>query len=152
MTESKIEITERLRRTGQWPEASRFKDTAMRDFRAKGLPRAEATQAAWEAMAKAYPPPAEPEPEPDAEEETDAPDDDLFGWLGDAGGHEVDKWQREHNVTLTDEARIGLGALIGYCWMMGLLGYCPGPLYRQQVEATRWCVRPRPAEPSPVGS
>jgi hypothetical protein len=56
MTESKIEIVERLRREGRWPEASLFKDTAVKDFRSKGVGRAEATQAAWEAMATAYPP------------------------------------------------------------------------------------------------
>ena len=36
MTESKIELTERLRREGRWEEASRFKDTAVRDLREKG--------------------------------------------------------------------------------------------------------------------
>ncbi|MCX7429147.1 MAG: hypothetical protein NTW96_26415 [Planctomycetia bacterium] len=54
MTESKIALTERLRREGRWEEASRFKDT--RDFRAKGLKRSEAGPAAWEAMATAFPP------------------------------------------------------------------------------------------------
>ena len=29
MTESKIKIVERLRREGRWPEASKFKDTAL---------------------------------------------------------------------------------------------------------------------------
>jgi hypothetical protein len=56
MTESKIELTERLRREGRWSEASRFKDTALKEFRAKGMKRDEASDAAWEAMATAYPP------------------------------------------------------------------------------------------------
>ena len=56
MTESKIELTERLRREGRWPEAMKFKDTALRDFRCKGMKRDEAAQAAWEATATAYPP------------------------------------------------------------------------------------------------
>lgn len=56
MTESKIELTERLRRDGRWSEASRFKDTALRDFRDKGMKRSEASDAAWEAMATAFPP------------------------------------------------------------------------------------------------
>ena len=30
MNESKIELTERLRREGRWPEASKFKDEALR--------------------------------------------------------------------------------------------------------------------------
>jgi hypothetical protein len=56
VTESKIELTERLRREGRWEEALKFKDTALRDFRSKGMKRSEASDAAWEAMATAYPP------------------------------------------------------------------------------------------------
>jgi len=56
MNESKIALTERLRREGRWAEASKFKDTALADFRAKGMKRDEASEAAWEAMEKAYPP------------------------------------------------------------------------------------------------
>ena len=56
MNESRIELTERLRREGRWSEASKFKDTALADFRAKGMKRNEAGAAAWEAMAEAYPP------------------------------------------------------------------------------------------------
>ena len=56
MNESKIEMTERLRRENRWSEASKFKDTALADFRAKGMGRQEAVEAAWEAMAEAYPP------------------------------------------------------------------------------------------------
>ena len=55
MNESKIELTERLRREGRWAEAAKFKETARADFRAKGAKRAEAVEAAWEAMAEAYP-------------------------------------------------------------------------------------------------
>ncbi len=60
MTESKIELTERLRRENRWGEATRFKDTAVKDFRDKGMKRPEAAEAAWEAMAKAFPPLAVP--------------------------------------------------------------------------------------------
>ncbi len=56
MNESKAELTDRLRREGRWSEASKFKDTALADFRAKGMKRDEAGDAAWEAMAEAYPP------------------------------------------------------------------------------------------------
>ena len=56
MTESKIELTERLRSEGRWPEASKFKDTAQRAFRDKGMKRSEAPDAAWQAMATAFPP------------------------------------------------------------------------------------------------
>ncbi|MEI8213729.1 MAG: hypothetical protein WCI02_16395 [Planctomycetota bacterium] len=56
MNESKIELTERLRREGRWAEASKFKDNALSEFRAKGLKRDEASKAAWEAMEQAFPP------------------------------------------------------------------------------------------------
>ena len=56
MNESKVELTDRLRREGRWSEASKLKDTALADFRAKGMKRDEAGAAAWEAMAEAYPP------------------------------------------------------------------------------------------------
>jgi hypothetical protein len=56
MNESKIELVERLRHEGRWEEASKFKDTALADFRAKGMTRQEAADAAWDATAEAYPP------------------------------------------------------------------------------------------------
>jgi hypothetical protein len=56
MNESKVELMDRLRREGRWAEASKLKDTALADFRAKGMKRDEAAAAAWEAMAEAYPP------------------------------------------------------------------------------------------------
>ncbi len=56
MNESKIALTERLRREGNWSAASKFKDGALRDFRAKGMKRDEASDAAWKAMEQAYPP------------------------------------------------------------------------------------------------
>ncbi len=56
MTESKIVATERLRREGRWEEASRFKDSALRESKAKGLKRTEASEAAWNAMLEKYPP------------------------------------------------------------------------------------------------
>jgi hypothetical protein len=43
--------------------ASKFKDTALADFRANGMKRNEAAEAAWEAMAKAYPPLADDTPQ-----------------------------------------------------------------------------------------
>lgn len=56
MNESKIELTERLRREGRWAEASKFKDTVLAQCREKGFKRDEASQAAWEAMEQAFPP------------------------------------------------------------------------------------------------
>ncbi len=56
MIESKIGLTERLRREGRWGEASKFKDDALSAFRAKGMKRDEASEAAWDAMEQAFPP------------------------------------------------------------------------------------------------
>jgi len=56
VNESKIALTERLRREGRWDAASKFKDDALRDFRGKGMKRDEASEAAWEAMEQAFPP------------------------------------------------------------------------------------------------
>jgi hypothetical protein len=71
MTESKIELTERLRREGRWAEASKFKDTALKEFRSKGMKRAEAAEEAWQAMANAFPP--QPVAECPADSGTKAP-------------------------------------------------------------------------------
>lgn len=81
MKESKIELTERLRREGRWEEASRFKDDTVKRLRGEGTKRAEAADAAWDAMAEKYPPlpPAEPKcPEPPPEVETDDSDLDVL--------------------------------------------------------------------------
>ena len=56
MIESKIVLTERLRREGRWGEASKFKDEALKELRSKGMKRDEASEAAWDAMAQAFPP------------------------------------------------------------------------------------------------
>jgi len=56
MEESKIELTERLRRENRWAEASQFKDEMVRTFRSKGMKRAEAGEEAWRRMAEKYPP------------------------------------------------------------------------------------------------
>ena len=56
MNESKIELTERLRKEGFWAEASKRKDDKVKEFRAEGLSRREAGQKAWEWLAIEYPP------------------------------------------------------------------------------------------------
>lgn len=61
MKESRIEATPRLQREGRWAEASLFRDQVRSRLRAEGKTRAEANDAAWEAMTEAYPPlPEEP--------------------------------------------------------------------------------------------
>lgn len=56
MNESKIVLTERLRREGRWTEASKFKDTVLAECREKGFKRDQASEAAWDAMEQAFPP------------------------------------------------------------------------------------------------
>jgi len=77
MKESKIVVTERLRQEGRWEEASQYRDEVRRVLRSQGKPRAEAAEAAWDAMMAKYPPllAAEPisdapQPEPEPESET----------------------------------------------------------------------------------
>ena len=62
MNESKIELVERLRASGQWPEAVRRKDERVKALRAEGMKRAEAADEAWRWLAAEYPSPAPAEP------------------------------------------------------------------------------------------
>lgn len=54
--ESKVEATDRLRREGRWPEASKFREDTRQKLRAEGMPKAEVNEAAWLAMIQAFPP------------------------------------------------------------------------------------------------
>lgn len=72
MNESKIVVTERLRREGRWAEASKFKDAAAADFRASGMTRTEANEAAWNATAEKFPPSS-----PERAERGSGPQDDA---------------------------------------------------------------------------
>jgi len=62
MTESKIGLHDRLRRSGQWPEAAAWKNAKIKELRAGGMSRAEAKETAWRLLAEQYPP--EPDPGP----------------------------------------------------------------------------------------
>ena len=111
MNETKIELTERLRAEGRWAEASNFKETARADFRAKGMGRQEAVEAAWEAMAEAYPPlpvaavPADPgAPEAAATDASPIPWPDL-PTVGDFGD-EV-KWVHSQYIRIIEETPRG---------------------------------------------
>lgn len=60
MNESKVELTDRLRREGRWSEASQFKDQVLRGLREAGVKRNDAGDEAWRQMAEQFPPlPAE---------------------------------------------------------------------------------------------
>ncbi|NQT37596.1 MAG: hypothetical protein HQ581_08915 [Planctomycetes bacterium] len=100
MDESKIDLTERLRREGRWAEASKFKDETVKKLRKEGLKRAEAGEQAWRKMAEAYPPlpAAEPIPETAAEDEqaTDLAEDELTQLVCDAAEAEVERWQEKY--------------------------------------------------------
>ncbi len=58
MNESKIQLTERLRREGRWGEASKWKDERIKTLRAEGMKRNEASGQAWEELEQKYPPTA----------------------------------------------------------------------------------------------
>ena len=57
MSESKIDATHRLHKSGQWYEASIFRDAERKRFREQGMTRAEAGDAAWASMIQEYPSP-----------------------------------------------------------------------------------------------
>ena len=56
MTESKINATHRLQRDGRWPAFSKRRAELRAKFRAEGMPRAEATEKAWEVGLVEFPP------------------------------------------------------------------------------------------------
>src|ERR1035438_8900577 len=75
MNESKkVEVMQRLRADGTWDEANKFREVARLDFKSKGMSRDDAKNAAWDAMAAAFPPrPTTAKPSaPDAEGPTNA--------------------------------------------------------------------------------
>jgi hypothetical protein len=113
MTESKIELTERLRREGRWAEASRFKDVALKDFRDKGMKRDEAANAAWAAMAEAYPPlpvaegPADPAAGTPAAMTTDAPPIHWSDLPTEGDFDEEVRWVHQQYILIIEETPRG---------------------------------------------
>lgn len=111
--ESKIELTERLRREGRWTEASRLKDTALADFRAKGMKRDEAANAAWAAMAEAYPPlpvaegPADPAAGTPAAMTTDAPPIPWSDLPTEGDFDEEVRWVHQQYILIIEETPRG---------------------------------------------
>lgn len=66
MNESKISLTDRLRRENRWAEATQFKDAHAKQLRDSGERRGPAIEAAWTAMELQFPPLEIPEtPEED---------------------------------------------------------------------------------------
>lgn len=99
MRESKIELTERLRREGRWAEASKRKDEMVKLLRAEGMKRTEATEEAWRRLAVEYPPlPSTLEPEPGDDK------DDSEGVAVVLAGSSAlpDAWGELHETALFD--------------------------------------------------
>jgi hypothetical protein len=117
MNESKIDLTERLRREGRWAEASKYKDEVVKKLRASGLKRCEAGEQAWQEMAEAFP---QTPPKPGNNY------DMAMELLCSVAIEAVDGWKREYGITLPDDAEFELIAngLIHF-WSAGSLGELP---------------------------
>jgi len=114
MKESRIELTERLRREGRWQEASRFKDEMVRNQRAEGMKRREAGEQAWQKMAEAYPPMS---PEEVRRAEKERAIQKATALLDDTVRSSVEEWERKYGITLPEDARVGLMAYVEtYFW------------------------------------
>jgi hypothetical protein len=89
MKESKIHATDRLRREGRWDEASAYRDEHRRRLRTEGQPKAEASEAALEAMIEKFPPLVVEENEDDLVE-SDADEVDAAILSARFGGQRAD--------------------------------------------------------------
>jgi len=111
MNESKLELTERLRAEGRWDEAAKFRETARADFRSKGMKRAEAVEAAWEAMSEAFPPlpVAEAPADPGAPESapTHAPPVPWADLPTDADFADEVRWVHQQYIRIVEETPRG---------------------------------------------
>ena len=56
MTETKLELTNRLTEAGRWEEASKFRAECRERHKSAGKTKREANSLAWQEMAKEYPP------------------------------------------------------------------------------------------------
>jgi hypothetical protein len=116
----KLALMERLRAEGRWAEAEAFKNTAIKEFKAKGVENP--VEAGWEAMATAYPPPPIAEPAESAAEEGLI--DALLDRGGDRQTHDLTRdilWTYENlmNRQATPETAPGLGAWSLLQWARG---------------------------------
>lgn len=76
MNESKSTIYHRLQKSGQWDEASLFRDEVRKRLKSKGLKKADANEQAWEEMAAEYPAPGSAVPVGNS----DSAVDDGYDW------------------------------------------------------------------------
>ena len=152
--ESKIELTERLRREGRWEEASKRKDEMVKLLRAEGMKRTEAVEEAWRRLAVEYPPlphTAEPEPEhgdDEAEEKaagrvvgpTTLPA--AWGDLPESAPFEVEvEWVHQNRVLVVEERTGGaVPASLGASPQAGpkLRGGEPDGVCRDESQRASW--------------
>jgi hypothetical protein len=50
MSESKIQLNERLRHEGRWEEACLWEDAKIKELRAQGMKRSETQEEAWQLL------------------------------------------------------------------------------------------------------
>jgi hypothetical protein len=113
--ESRIELTDRLRREGRDEEASLYRNQVREQLRAEGKTRKEAMEGAWEATRLAFPPlptsvqvadmaaQTQVSSTVDEDDEDAVADEDwVIEWFSPLST--LARWQAKHGVSLTDEA------------------------------------------------
>ena len=122
MQESKIELTERLRRDGRWSEASKRKDEIVQQLRAEGMTRNAAGEEAWRRTGDEFPPllsTADPKVEPerlDAAEEQRVVGPTVlpvaWGELPDSAGFAAEvEWVHQNRVLVVEDRPAGKSIL-----------------------------------------
>jgi hypothetical protein len=113
VTENRSLLYDRLRAVGLWAEAAEWKNDRVRELRASGMTRGEATEEAWRLLELQYPPPpplAEPEPDPVNDNGEDVvvvgssllPD--AWGELPDSASFETEvEWVHQNRVLVVEE-------------------------------------------------
>ena len=117
MQESKIALTDRLRREGRWEQASMFKDDYVAKLRSEGKSRKEAQDAAWEAMEREFPKLVS-EAEPDTETDYYPPELTTADLPASADFHADAIWVYQHisvaNLKPEDAPSAGAWALLDW--------------------------------------
>jgi hypothetical protein len=139
--ESRIELTDRLRREGRDEEASLYRNQVREQLRAEGKTRKEAMEGAWEATRLAFPPlptsvqvadmaaQTQVSSTVDEDDEDAVADEDwVIEWFSPLST--LARWQAKHGVSLTDEALAELlerllGSGFAWAWFLGAKGHRP---------------------------
>ncbi len=132
MAESKIELMDRLRREGRWPEAEKLKNTMLAEFKARGVKKP--SDEAWRLLGVKFPPlPAlqpdldpkpEPGPEPKPEPKPEQDEEVLIERVAPQSGTDLIRdivWAYENlqNRKATPESAPTLGAWSLLTWARG---------------------------------